>query len=335
MMSRSELEMRTGPGADGRAPRGAPAGLSPGRPMTGSSCRAWCYLVALSFRRQARMRQMVWIALCLMGFSVVLVGLFTAGGEWSMARWRQPKPPRMSVEDWRKLPNYSQAVEEMALVRMIGPWPAPAAALQDGVSASCRVVLDRSGFFVFSRWWVFWIFLSFLLPICSLSFSTDAIGGEREGNGLMWLLTRPLPRASIYLAKFVALLPWSVGLSLAGFALFCLPAVVLGSLAFASLFFFIGAFFRRPAIVALVYSFFLETILGNLPGYMKRVSISFYARCMMFDVAQEYGLEPERPSVYLPVDGTTAWGVLLAVTVLLLLLGMFLFSRKEYAEAAV
>jgi hypothetical protein len=70
--------------------------------------------------------------------------------------------------------------------------------------------------------------------------------------------------------------------------------------------------------------------MGNMPGYLKRASISFYTRCMLFDAGQDFGVEPEKPSVYLAVDGTTASIVLLGVTVVLLLLGMFLFSRAEY-----
>src|SRR5207302_4379280 len=209
------------------------------------------------------------------------------------------------------------------------------------------VLLDQSGFFVFSSYVVFSIFLSFLLPIWSLSFATEALGGERDDRSLIWLLTRPLPRPSIYLAKYVALLPWSLGLNLGGFALLCLaagrpgpqairlfwPAVLFGTLAFAALFHFMGAFFRRPAIIAVVYSFFLETILGNMPGYMKRLSISFYARCMMFDAAAEQGVQPEKPSMYLPVDGQTGMWVLIITTVVLVVAGMVVFARHEYREA--
>ena len=57
-----------------------------------------------------------------------------------------------------------------------------------------------------------------MLPLWSLSFATEALGGEREAGTLIWLLTRPLPRWSVYLAKYVALLPWGVGLNLVGFA---------------------------------------------------------------------------------------------------------------------
>jgi hypothetical protein len=82
------------------------------------------------------------------------------------------------------------------------------------------------------------------------------------------------------------------------------------------------------------YSFFLETILGNMPGLMKRVSVTFYTRCIMFDAAAEYGLSPEKPSVYQPVDGTTAWLILISATIGLLLVGMWWFSRAEYRDEA-
>jgi hypothetical protein len=95
-----------------------------------------------------------------------------------------------------------------------------------------------------------------------------------------------------------------------------------------------AACFRRAAVVALVYSFFLETILGSMPGSMKRISLSFYTRCLMFDAAQPYGVHPEKPSIYLPVNGITAWSVLIAVTVVLLVVGMTIFARSEYQDLA-
>jgi hypothetical protein len=70
-----------------------------------------------------------------------------------------------------------------------------------------------------------------------------------------------------------------------------------------------------------------------MPGYMKRVSISFYTRCLMFDAADTLGVQaPERLGIYLPVDGATALGVLLATTAVLLVAGMVAFSRLEYRD---
>ena len=111
------------------------------------------------------------------------------------------------------------------------------------------------------------------------------------------------------------------------------PAVLCATLAFAALFQLIGACFRRPAVVAIVYSFFLEIILGNMPGFFKRASISFYTRCMIYEAVQHKGIAPAR-RLFLAVDGATALLVLVAATVLLLAVGMFIFARKEYHEVS-
>jgi hypothetical protein len=333
-----DTRQRTGEGIQaGPGVRLAPA--APGRDGSPrpSLLRAWCYLVWLSWLRQARVRQMVAIALVLLVFAALLVAINTALGAWSMERWRWP---------YRQGPSYARWADQgqvlfASLARSPGGQGLTAAAF-----GSYRAVLDQSGFMVFSRFVVFSIFLSFLLPLWTLSFATEALGGEREANTMVWLLTRPLPRPAIYLARFVALLPWSLGLSLGGFALLCAaagrpgplafrlywPAVASATLAFSALFYLMGAYFRRPAVVALVYSFFLEVIFGNLPGYLKRVSVGFFTRCMMYDAAQDFGVQPEKPSVFLPVDGVTAQAVLLGLTAALLLVGMAVFTRAQYHE---
>jgi ABC-2 type transport system permease protein len=311
--------------------------------VTPSPRRAWLYLIQLGIRRQARVGQMAWIAAGLLVFATMLVSITTLGDWWGTHKRRFPRVPMavpVTYADWADL------TEALTLGSALTGSPG-VVGVNQAIVASFRVGLNESPFFRFSNAVVFIIFVSFLLPLWCLSFATEALGGEREGSSLVWLLTRPLSRPAIYLAKFVALLPWCFGLAVGGFAILCLaggrpgwkalqlywPAVVCGTLAFAALYHLMGAFFKRPAIVALVYSFFLETLMGNMPGYLKRASISFYIRCMMFDAGQEFGVEPEKPSVYLAVDGTTACMVLLGVTVVLLLLGMFLFARTEYLTA--
>ena len=258
---------------------------SPPHPVTPSAWRAWAYLLWLSFQRQARVRQMIAVALALLGFTALVVVLLGVRRPWDVA--------------------------------------------------------------TFANTMVFGLYLGFLLPIWSLSFATQALGEERESRCLVWLLTRPLPRPGVYLGKFVALLPWSVGLNLAGFALICLaagraglpalglfwPAVLGGTLAYCALFHLMGAVFRRPAVVAIVYTFFLETFAGALPGHMKRVSLSFYTRCLTLDAGNDFGLQPpERLDIYLPVGPVTAWWVLAGATAGLLALGTWVFTRSEYRE---
>jgi hypothetical protein len=286
---------------------------------------------------------MVWIAFGLLAFAVLFVAVNTAGNRWGMHHWRYPS---------RRGPNYQEWREALIQARTAGPlgiataWRPETAFALDSMIVASGVALERSAFFVFSQV-LFSVFLSFLLPIWSLSFATEAFGGEREGGNLVWLLSRPLSRPMIYLAKFVALLPWSLGLNLGGFALICVaagrpgalawrlywPAVFWATLAFSALFLFVGASFRRPAVVAIVYSFFLETIFGNMPGFLKRASISFYTRCLMFEAGRDYDVQPDKPSVYLAVDGTTALYVLAGFTVALVVIGMVWFARAEYKSS--
>jgi hypothetical protein len=145
----------------------------------------------------------------------------------------------------------------------------------------------------------------------------------------------------------VAVLPWCLGLNLLGYVLLCLatgaggrialplfwPAVLWGTLAYAALFHLMGAWFRRSAVVAIVYAFFVETFVGTFPGSMKRVSLCFYTRCQVLEVIDSFGMKPfVDPGIYLPVSGTTALFVLGVITVVLLALGAILFSRLEFRE---
>lgn len=300
-----------------------------------SLLHAWAFLVWISWRRQARLRQMLGISLILLLFSVTLVALNTALDRWTMNRWRFPFRQGPTTVDW-----------VAGTQGIVGLQREPGAAYATAFLGACGGLLHESGFHVFARWLVFMIFVSFVMPLLSLSFATDALGSERESGTMVWLLTRPMPRPAVYLAKFAALLPWSLGLNLVGFALLCLaggrpgllalrlfwPSVVWGALAFSAIFHLMGAYSRRPAIVALVYAFFLEVLFGNLPGYLKRISVSFYVRCMMYDAAADYGLEPEKPSIFLPVDGSTALAVLAGATVVMLALGAVVFTRSQYHD---
>ncbi|HYV38815.1 MAG TPA: hypothetical protein VE988_24235 [Gemmataceae bacterium] len=112
------------------------------------------------------------------------------------------------------------------------------------------------------------------------------------------------------------------------------PAVVCGTVAFAALFHLMGAAFRRPAVIAILYAFFLETVMGNLPGDLKRASISYYMRSMMFDAASNFQLRPERPLLDVPASGPVALAVLMGATVVLLAVGSWWFSRQEYLDLA-
>lgn len=309
---------------------------SPRRRVAVSAFRAWLYLILFSFQRQARTRQMIWIALALLGFSLMIIALTSAAGNWSMTHWHAPPPYGPEYELW--LAGSSAATQRVTAANPL------AAGLSQSLLAVHYAVMENTGFMVFSRAVVYSFFLSFLLPIWSLSFSTEALGGDRESGNLIWLLTRPISRPGIYLAKFFAFLPWTFAFNLGGFGLMCLvagpggriafwrywPAVLAATLAFSSLFYLFSTCFRRPAVIAIVYCFFLEIFVGSMPGTMKRLSVGFYARCLMYDSAKELGVAPPlSDSAFEPVPTTTAWAALILGSVVCVLIGMLVFSRSE------
>ncbi|MSQ95772.1 MAG: ABC transporter permease [Gemmataceae bacterium] len=311
--------------------------MAPETPLKADSWRAWCFLVWLSFQRQARAHLMVWIALGLLGLSLLIVGIQTQAGRWTMAGWSHPRGKGVS---------HAQHVDHVGFAGML-PWHEPQASVHAMVHGGYyAAVHEATGFFVFSDLIAFSLFTTFLLPLWCIAFATEGLGRERESQNLLWVLTRPIPRPAIFLAKYLALLPWCLVLNVGGFALLCLaggrhgrlafevywPAAFWGTLAFSAIFHMMAACLRRAAILALLYAFFLETLMGNMPGQFKRLSISFYTRCLMFDRAHEYGIHPERPLIFLPVGGTTAWLVLAGVTVLCLVVGAIVFTRNEYLD---
>jgi ABC-type transport system involved in multi-copper enzyme maturation permease subunit len=209
----------------------------------------------------------------------------------------------------------------------------------------------------FSRTVLLGLYLGFLLPLLSLAFASQSLGGEWEDRTLIWVLTRPLPRPWVYLAKFLAALPWTFGLTLGGWFLLgalgganalwaaaqLWPAAALGTLTYVCLFQLLGAAFRRSTIIGVAYAFVVETLVGSMPGMVKRISVNFYAKCVLYDLAARVGLDqpsgthrsgvvPERAFFFLPVDGWTAVAVLLSAAAVLFAIGMIVFSRREYRD---
>jgi ABC-2 type transport system permease protein len=194
-------------------------------------------------------------------------------------------------------------------------------------------------------------FVAFLMPIFAICYGASGIGGEREDQTLIYLLIAPIPRSLIYFTKACAGLTlvamWTTGTlfilcRLAGapgsdlFGMF-LPAALLGGLAYASLFLLVGAVFRYGTIISLVYWFFLEVLFGNLPGIVKRVTVAYYVRCMVYDAGGDLNLGPltrVAREMFLPVSGTTAALALGAVIVALLSLGVVSFETREYRDAS-
>ncbi len=288
---------------------------------------SWFFLLRFSIIRLIQVRQTVAIAFGLLMVCCLITFLITSRFGWdrTSARLQKNNP--------------------LVLQFVAGSIAGPAI---DNSPLMESIRLESKPLAVFSRWMVFFIFLGFLLPLWSLCFAVSALGADRENRSLIWLLTRPLSRQSIYLAKFISLLPWCLLFNIGGFFLICLcggltglkafslyfPAIIAGTVAFSAIFHLIAAIAPKPAIVGMLYGFFFETILSELPvpGTVKRLSVNYYVRCLMYSAAQGENVPTEASFLFVPVSDTIAWVILLGSTIAITLIGMWLFARHEYRE---
>jgi ABC-2 type transport system permease protein len=330
-----------------------------------SSTRAFLVLVVQSFQRHWRVRQMGWVSLGLLGLVVgwvAAVSASPAGWELQDRRVRRFLPTYREYAE-QQLPHnrYNPKRYDPKLTRDTAPVlphevPNPFHPVRDGVQSLVLSIpyavlqsgkfLRDWGFMNYSRWVILGAFLGFVLPLFTLSYASAAFGSDRESRSLVWLMTRPIPRSGIYLAKFLGTLPWCVLFGLGGFAGLCLaagangrtafalywPAAVAATVTFAALFHLVGAIFRRPVVVGLVYVFFFEALVGSLPGSLKLLSLTFYARSLMYNAAAAAGYPAEMLEVPQAVSPATAWAVLAGAAVAVTGLGMWLFSRSEYRD---
>lgn len=190
------------------------------------------------------------------------------------------------------------------------------------------------------------VFASFVVPICSLAFGTASISGDREDRTLVFLLVRPIPRALVLLAKFTATLPLVVGFVVGSFWLYCrlagevgqlafslyLPAMTLMALAYVSLFHLFAVAFRHATIIALIYALFVEVILGNMPGIVKRVAVNYYGRSIMYAAGEPEGLKPPPADWFEPLSTETATWALVGIALGGIVLAAVIFSRREYRD---
>jgi ABC-type transport system involved in multi-copper enzyme maturation permease subunit len=192
------------------------------------------------------------------------------------------------------------------------------------------------------------VFASFVVPICALAFGTASVGGDREDRTLVFLLVRPIPRALILLAKFTATLPIVMVLVVGSYWLYCslagevgerafslyLPAMVYMTLAYVCLFHLFAVSFRHATIIALVYALFMEVLLGNMPGIVKRVAVNYYGRSLMYAAGEAEGLKPPPVEWFEPLSVETATWALAGIAAGAVLLAAIVFSRREYRDLA-
>ena len=130
--------------------------------------------------------------------------------------------------------------------------------------------------------------LAVVLPVIALIVGTGVLGSEVDDGTIVHILTKPLPRRDIILAKLlvaagVTALTSAVPLFVAGlladsarFGLALAIGAVAGALAYSALFLLLSLLTRRPVLLGLAYILVWEGLLGRFVSGTRVLSIEQY-----------------------------------------------------------
>jgi ABC-2 type transport system permease protein len=130
--------------------------------------------------------------------------------------------------------------------------------------------------------------LAVVLPVIALIVGTGVLGSEVDDGTIVHILTKPLPRSGIILAKLgvaigVTAVTTAIPLFVAGvladsvrLGLALVVGAVVGSAAYSAFFLLLSLVTRRPVLLGLVYILVWEGLLGRFVSGTRVLSIEQY-----------------------------------------------------------
>ncbi|MEL6906207.1 MAG: ABC transporter permease subunit [Planctomycetota bacterium] len=210
-------------------------------------------------------------------------------------------------------------------------------------------VMDGGG--IFTAMGVF-LFLGFVVPMLSVSIAVGAVADEVETRTITYPFTRPIPRASLFLGRWLASLTLILGLLwLSGGALWWISnwrepgppnelvhAVLLAATSGAVVYSIgsavIGTEFKRGLVIALAYAFAFELLVANVPGSSRELTIQYHMRAIVADEAIK---ELDAEDFLRTKSMISASGALMKMWIVsgvLLLFGCWRVGRKQFVLSA-
>jgi ABC-type transport system involved in multi-copper enzyme maturation permease subunit len=197
---------------------------------------------------------------------------------------------------------------------------------------------------------IWMLFLRFIVPILGVFYGTALMADEVEDKTITYLFTRPIPRGAVLIGKYLAYLACTAlvvlpSVMLVYFLLVRFPDVPgtfvqlltdlgllgLGLAVYGAVFAFVGAFFKRPLVIGLIFVVAWEPTAMALPGYLKRFTVAYYIQALVPHampaegvVSVLQGLFRDTPPAYVSLFWLTLY------VVVFLYLAARTVERKEY-----
>jgi ABC-type transport system involved in multi-copper enzyme maturation permease subunit len=199
---------------------------------------------------------------------------------------------------------------------------------------------------------VWLLFIRFIVPVLGVFYGTSLIADEVDDKTITYLFTRPIPRRSVLLGKYLAYLACTVLLVLPSVMLVfflivpiggggigeAFPSLLadLGMLAvglasYGAVFALVGTMLKRPLVVGLVFAFGWEPAVLLFPGYLKRLTVAYYMQALVTHEMPQDSAISMLLQVFHEVPSVTTSLLCLATTVALTLwLAGRAVERREY-----
>ena len=197
---------------------------------------------------------------------------------------------------------------------------------------------------------IWWVYLRFVVPALGVFYGTALIADEVEDKTITYLFTRPVPRSSVLIGKYLAylvcttlvvlpsvmivfflLVPFrDIGASF-GMLVTDLGLLALGLAVYGALFALVGALLQRPLIAGLVFAFGWEQIAMLMPGYIRRVTAVYYLQGLVPHAIPNDGIVSLLAYTFSDTPSAVTCLVSLGIaTIVSLVLAARTVGRKEY-----
>ena len=165
-------------------------------------------------------------------------------------------------------------------------------------SANRQLRMTGPAFFGLMIWI---LYLRFIVPVLGVFYGTSLMADEVEDKTITYLFTRPIPKGAVLVGKYLAYLACTIFVVLPSVVLVYLLIVplrgslgasfidllkdlavlALGLATYGALFAFVGAKFKRPLLIGLIFIFGWEQAALAFPGYLKRFTVMYYVQALV------------------------------------------------------
>ena len=195
------------------------------------------------------------------------------------------------------------------------------------------------------------MYLRFIVPVLGVFYGTSLMADEVEDKTITYLFTRPIPRGAVLVGKYLAYLGCTVFVVLPSVVLVYLLIVPLkGSLGaafpdllkdllllglglavYGAVFAFVGAKFKRPLLIGLIFVFGWEQAALAFPGYLKQFTVMYYLQAIVPHAMPSDGVVSLIQGLFRETPGLpTSLFWLAVIWAVFLAWGARIVGRKEY-----